>query len=141
MVQASLAMALRMAVGMTVIGILTARPQLMCSSQGALTLAAWVLGLMGFAVVDQQTTMAGLAIRDPVAEQLLRAGPLLVGLLAAALAPRGHKACIATMIVMTHAGLMTWPWMAGCAALTAWTDARRGPECGLRRSQSHSLSV
>ncbi|MCB8878897.1 hypothetical protein ACELLULO517_01530 [Acidisoma cellulosilytica] len=141
MLQASLAVALRVTASMVVIGILTARPQMICSRQGLLTLAAWILGLTVFAVLDQHAVTISLTLTDPLAGPLLRATPLLVGLLAASLAPRGQKICIAAMIVMTHAGLMTWPWMALCAALTAWTETRRSRECGLRRSQRPRLSV
>jgi hypothetical protein len=141
MLPASIAMALRVAIVMTVIGILVARPWLLRSRRGALTLAVWVMGLMAFALADQQAAIAGLTVRDPVAGWLLRTAPLLAGLVAAALVPRGQKACVAAMVVMTHAGLMTWPWMAGCAALTAWTETRHGRGCALRQRQNPSLSV
>jgi hypothetical protein len=133
MLQASLGLALRMAAGMVVIGILTARPRLM--------LAAWVLGLTGFALADGQAAMAGLALTDARLGLLLSLTPLAVGLLVAALVPRGHRACVATMVVMAHAGLMTWPWMAGCAVLTAWAEGWRRRACGLRPSHRLPLSA
>jgi hypothetical protein len=141
LLQDNIAMALRLAILMTVIGILVARPWLLRSRRGALTLAVWVMGLMAFVLADQQAAIAGLAVHDPALGLLLRMTPLLAGLAAAALAPRGQRACIAAMIVMTHAGLMTWPWMAACAALTAWTEARHGSTCALRAPRNPSLSV
>lgn len=141
MLQASLGLALRMAAGMVVIGILTARPRLICSGHGWLMLAAWVLGLTGFALADGQAATAGLALADARLGLLLSLAPLAAGLLVAALVPRGHRLCVATMVMMTHAGLMTWPWMAGCAVLTAWAEGQRRRACGLRPSHGPPLSV
>lgn len=141
MLQASVAVALRMAAGMVVIGILSARPRLACSGHGWLTLTAWVLGLMVFALADSQAAMASLALTNAPLGLLLSLAPLVAALLVAALVPRGHKACVATMVVMIHAGLMTWPWMAACAVLTAWTEGQRHRARGLRPSHSLALSA
>lgn len=141
MLQASLGVALRMAAGMVVIGVLTARPRLLCSGHGWLTVMAWVLGLTIFTLADGQAAMASLALSDARLSLLLRVAPLAVGLMVSALMPRGHRTCVAAMVVMTHAGLMTWPWMAACAVLTAWVEVRRCRARGLRPSQGMPLSV
>lgn len=141
MLQASLGLSLRMAAGMVVIGILTARPRLLCTGQGLLTLIIWMLGLTSFALADSQAAMTSLGLADARFGLLLSLAPLAAGLLVAALVPRGHRICVATMVVMTHAGLMTWPWMAACAVLTAWMEGQQRRACGLRPSHGMPLSV
>lgn len=141
MLQANLLMASRIAAVMTVIGITTACPRLLCSWQGLARLGLWLLGLALFTLLDMQAVTTALSWTNPQAALLLRSAPLVAGLALSACVPRGERACAAGMLVMLHAGLMSWPWMGACAALTAWMDARslRRPS-GLRRAALPSLS-
>jgi hypothetical protein len=150
MSQAAMAMALRMAAVMTVIGLVTARPRLLRSWAGVRTLALWLGGLTLFTFADQQAAISALGTQSAAAALLLQSAPLLAGLLAAAWAPRGEKSCVAAMVIMAHAGLMSWPWMAACAGLTAWQEARHagfarvrrhGSTSGLNSAQPTTLSV
>ncbi|GAB0119988.1 hypothetical protein [Acidisoma sp. 7E03] len=111
----------RMAALMTLLGVLLPCPALLRSPQGLLRLAAWLLGLTLFGLLDMQAGMAAMMTSDTTLQTVLTYGPLFAGLAFACFLPGSHGLCVAAMLAMTHFGLMAWPWLGLCALLAAFS--------------------
>jgi len=109
----------RMAVLMTLLGVLLPCPVLLLSPRGLAQLGLWLLGLTLFGLLDMQAGMAAMMAIDPTLQTVLTYGPLFAGLALACFLPGRHAVCVVAMLAMTHFGLMAWPWLGLCALLAA----------------------
>lgn len=115
-------MALRMAVFMTLVGVLIPRPAHLTAWSGLARLGLWIIGLALFALIDARAMMAAMAMPDAATAAALAMAPLFIGLLLTIVVRSGERCCIGFMLIMTHFSLMAWPWLGLCAVLGALGD-------------------